>query len=95
MFVQAKTVVRAVRAVLVLAAVGIAATPLLIVLDLASGGTGYGICPRGIEDCRNPYSAAPELTMILVAGLIVVLAGVRLTTLIERRYRRSGSEDHT
>lgn len=70
--------VRLVRAVLIVVAVGIAAVPLLVLLDLANGGTGYGLCPGGVQRCRNPYTAAPELSILLTGGLFVVLGGLRI-----------------
>lgn len=79
--------IRGVRIVLVLAAVALAAVPLLVLLDLAGGGTGYGLCPGGIDECRNPYTAAPELSMALTVALFVVLGGLRVTTHAIRRSR--------
>ena len=72
--------VRLVRAILVVAAVALAAIPLFVLLDLAQGGTGYGLCPGGVTECRNPYTAAPELSALLTVGLIVVLAGLGVTS---------------
>jgi hypothetical protein len=62
--------------------------PLLVLLDLAGGGSGFGMCPTGVDSCRNPYTAAPELSVILTVALIVVLAGVRVTTRAEHRLDR-------
>ena len=80
--------VRLVRAVLVVAAVALAAVPLIVLFDLAQGGTGYGLCPRGVTACRNPYTAAPELSALLTLGLVVVLAGFRITNRTLRRLQR-------
>lgn len=80
-----RTFIRFARILLYGTAVLLAAVPLLVLIDLASGGTGYGLCPTGLGSCRNPYSAAPELSAILTLALIVVLAGVRVTTRAERR----------
>ena len=80
-----RTFIRFARILLYGTAVLLAAVPLLVLIDLADGGTGYGLCPTGIQSCRNPYSAAPELSAILTLALIVVLAGVRVTTRAERR----------
>jgi hypothetical protein len=71
--------VRLVRAVLIVAAVAMAAVPLFVLLDLAQGGSGYGLCPGGVQTCRNPYTAAPELSTLLTLGLILVLGGLRVT----------------
>ncbi|MFP5331448.1 MAG: hypothetical protein ACLGHX_03665 [Acidimicrobiia bacterium] len=80
--------VRLVRAVLIVVAVAIAAVPLLVLLDLAGGGTGYGLCPGGVQRCRNPYTAAPELSILLTTGLFVVLGGLRVVNRTLRRMSR-------
>ncbi len=89
--------VRFVRAVLIVAAVALAAVPLFILFDLAEGGSGYGLCPGGVTRCRNPYTAAPELSTLLTLGLIVVLGGLRLTNRalrgLSRPRRRRVDED--
>jgi hypothetical protein len=77
--VYLRYLVRLVRAVLIVAAVALAAVPLFILLDLAQGGTGYGLCPGGVTRCRNPYTAAPELSTLLTLGLVIVLGGLRVT----------------
>lgn len=71
-----------------LMAVGLAAFPLFVLLDLADGGTGFGLCPGGVRTCRNPYTAAPELTLTLAFSLFLVLAGLRFVTHAEQRLRR-------
>jgi len=80
--------IRVVRAILVLAAVALAAIPLLLLLDLANGGTGYGMCPGGLAHCRSPYTAGPELSILLILGLIVVLFGLRVINRTLRRLDR-------
>ncbi|MEX0757044.1 MAG: hypothetical protein WD532_03870 [Acidimicrobiia bacterium] len=80
--------IRFVRAVLIVVAVGLAAVPLFVLLDLAQGGNGYGLCPGGVQQCRNPYTAAPELSSLLTLGLIVVLGGLRITNRTLRRVQR-------
>lgn len=87
-WVDPQSFIRFLRIVLILAAVVLAAFPLLIILDLAEGGSGYGICPGGVAGCRNPYTAAPELMLILTMGLIVVLGGFRLTTRLRNNLTR-------
>lgn len=82
---QPLMLVRIARIVLILAAVALASVPLLLLLDLASGGTGYGLCPGGMVRCRNPYEAAPQVSGTLTFALFVVLAGLRATSVIGRR----------
>jgi hypothetical protein len=86
--VDPRLLVRFARVVLTLAAVVLAAVPLIVLLDLADGGTGYGLCPGGVTTCRNPYTAAPELSLVLTLGLFVVVAGFRVTTIAQRRLSR-------
>lgn len=57
--------------------------PMLALLDLAGGGTGFGLCPGGLGSCRSSYFDGPELAGILV--LIVVLLSVVLRSLIKAR----------
>jgi hypothetical protein len=85
-----RVAIRFLQAVFVVIAVVIAAFPLFVLLDLARGGTGYGLCPTGVGSCRNPYTAAPELMTTLTVGLVAVLGGFRVTTkLLQRSTRRS------
>ena len=88
MAMDLRYLVRLVRAVLILAAVAMASVPLFVLLDLAQGGSGYGLCPGGVQTCRNPYTAAPELSSLLTLGLIVVLGGLRITNRTLRRLSR-------
>lgn len=80
--------IRVLRAVLIVVAVAMAAVPLFVLLDLAQGGSGYGLCPGGVSRCRNPYTAAPELATLLTIGLVVVLGGLRVTNRMLRRVQR-------
>lgn len=83
-----RLLIRFARVVLTLAAVALAAVPLVVLLDLAQGGTGYGLCPGGVTTCRNPYAAAPQLSLVLTLGLFVVVAGFRVTTVAQQRLSR-------
>jgi hypothetical protein len=83
---------RVVSIVLVLAAVALAVVPLVVIFDLAGGGDGLGLCPGGLDRCRNPYTAAPELAFLLTVGLFVVLGGLRMTQRALRRTQRRRRE---
>lgn len=83
-----RIVVRVVRLVLILVVTATAAFPLLVLFDLAGGGSGYGLCPLGVRSCRNPYTAAPELMTALTVAMLVVLGGFRLTTHLARKLSR-------
>jgi hypothetical protein len=78
---------------LVLAAVLVAAVPILVLLDLLQGGTGYGLCPGGLEACRNPMTATGELIVILTVALLLVVAMIRAAVRLARQVeeRRLGT----
>jgi hypothetical protein len=79
---------RLVVLILVGAAIVIAAVPLLVLLSLVQGGTGFGLCPGGIGTCRNPYTAAPELTVALTAALLALVAAIRVAMRTARRIKQ-------
>lgn len=66
-------------------AVAIATVPILVLIDLLGGGTGFGLCPGGIQDCEKPYSTGAELIIILAVGLFAVVAGIRILARLARR----------
>ena len=78
-----------VRGMLFLAAMAVAIVPLGVLLDLSSGGTGYGLCPRGLAGCDTPYTAGPELAVGLGIALFVLAAGVRFISRFIRRVERA------
>ena len=71
--------------VLVLVAIAIGIVPILVLIDLLEGGTGWGLCPAGIELCDKPYSTGAELIIILSLGLFLTVAGIRLLVRLSRR----------
>ncbi len=70
------TVLRVLLGLLFAAVGAVAAVPLLVLVDLSSGGTGLGLCPGGLGSCRASYFTAPELFAILTLGLFVLLAAI-------------------
>lgn len=72
---------------LVVAAVGIGIVPILVLIDLLDGGTGWGLCPGGLEFCDKPYSTGAELIIVLGVALFLVLAGIRMLMRLARRLR--------
>ena len=66
-------------------AVAIAAVPILVLIDLLGGGTGYGLCPSGLEGCDNPYSTAAEFAVLLTLALAASVLGIRLLMRLARR----------
>lgn len=70
---------------LALVAVGIAVVPILVMIDLAAGGTGYGLCPSGIETCDRPFTTGPELLIFLTLALSLVVVAIRVLMRLARR----------
>ena len=68
-------------------AIGIALIPILVLIDLLDGGTGWGLCPQGIEACNNPYTTAAEFGVLLTIGLFLSVLGIRLLMKLARRLR--------
>lgn len=71
--------------VLVVVAIGVGIVPILVLIDLLDGGTGWGLCPEGIQLCETPYSTGPELIIILTGLLFVIILGIRLLMRLARR----------
>lgn len=72
---------------LIVAAVAIGIVPILVLIDLLDGGTGWGICPGGIQACDKPYSTGAELIIILSVALFLTVLGIRLLMRLARRLR--------
>lgn len=66
-------------------AVAIATVPILVLIDLLGGGTGYGLCPAGLEACDKPYSTAAEFAVLLTVALALSVLGIRLLMKLARR----------
>ncbi|MDH3462735.1 MAG: hypothetical protein OEM32_03805 [Acidimicrobiia bacterium] len=71
--------------VLIATAVGIAVVPILVMLDLLDGGTGWGLCPEGLEACDLPYTTPFEFGVVLVLSLFAVVLAIRLLVRLARR----------
>ncbi len=79
---------QALRIVVVLAIVGVASIPLMAGIDLVSGGSGWGLCPTRLGNCRTSYFDGPELAGMLTLALFVLVGAQRLLTHVIRRLRR-------
>ena len=75
-----RMLLRVVIAVLIGAVVWIAAIPLLVLRNLNSGGTGWGLCERGVDGCTNSYFSGFELVAALMLGLLVLAILLRIAT---------------
>ena len=87
--------IRALIVLLIAAAVGVALIPLMVLLDLRRGGSGWGLCPDGLGDCRTTYFAGFELIGWLFMALFILLgmiaACVRILRYLEGREVQSPS----
>lgn len=89
------TPLRALIGVIIAAIVAVTLLPLLVLADLAGGGTGWGLCREGLASCRTSYFDGPELLAMLMVVVFVLLWLLRIAVhgqrLVERR-RRSAQE---
>jgi hypothetical protein len=67
--------------------------PLVVLFDLADGGTGYGICPHGLVSCEVTYTRGLELLLVLIVLLFLLLAAIRVVARGMRHIRREQELD--
>jgi hypothetical protein len=70
-------VVRGLVLIAVIAILAVGSVPLLILLDLSNGGTGWGLCELGIDSCRVGNFRGPRLAMVLMGVLLALAALLR------------------
>ena len=91
-----RLILRILIAGLVVTAIGVAAVPLLVVLDIREGGDGWGLCADGIEGCRTSYFAGYEfvgvILLLLFGILALIAAAIRILRWLNRRTTRKRSE---
>lgn len=82
-------VLRGLVVIAVLAILVVAAIPLLILLDLAGDGTGWGLCDEGLDTCRvGPFSGA-RLAAVLLGVLFAMAALLRMIVWFASRSARN------
>lgn len=69
--------VKALVVVAILAIMAVAAVPLVILLDLTGDGTGWGVCPEGLDSCRVANFRGARLALSLLAVLLALAAVLR------------------
>jgi len=74
---------------LIAVAVATALIPMLVIGDLAGGGSGWGLCPEGIGTCSTSYFAGPELLAVLLIVLFATLAGIAVCVRWIRRLEKA------
>jgi hypothetical protein len=57
--------------------IAVALLPMIVLLDLAGGGTGLGICEGGLGSCRTSYFDGPELAGMLVLVILLLVLVLR------------------
>lgn len=77
--------VRIVLGVLIAMAVIVAVIPAVVLIDLASGGTGLGLCPDGLGRCDTSAFAAAELAIALGLAMALLGGGIALCLRALRR----------
>lgn len=76
---------RIILAVLLFIALGVGAIPMLVLVSLAGGGTGYGLCPDGLGSCRLGYLSPVEMSVWLIGSLFALVALIHLIRLVWHR----------
>ena len=79
-------VLRTLLGVLSAIAVATALVPMLVIADLAGGGSGWGLCPDGLGTCSTSYFAGPELLVFLLVVLFATLGGIAICVRWIRRF---------
>lgn len=69
---------------IVTAIVGIGLLPLVVLLDLAGGGDGFGLCRGGLGACRTSYFDGPELIGVVGVVLFLLVVALRAALAAER-----------
>jgi hypothetical protein len=73
------TGIRITIGLIIAAIVAVALIPMLVLLDLAGGGDGWGLCEGGIAACSTSYFDGPELLAMLLIALFLLLMLLRVT----------------
>lgn len=80
-------------ALLLVAVLAVAVVPLIVLLNLASGGTGYGVCPHGLQSCEVVYLSGLELLLVLTVFLFLLLGAIRIVARGIRHMQRERELD--
>ncbi len=87
------TPIRMIIGVLLVAIVAVALVPMFVLVDLASGGDGFGLCAGGsLTNCTTSYFDGPELlaglTMMIFLLLMVLRMALHARRMVDGRQRR-------
>ena len=75
----------------ILVALAVAVVPVMVLINLLSGGSGFGLCPAGLSACPQRYTSGPALATYLTLTLLVVVGLIRVVTHLLRRLHRPES----
>ncbi|MGA9598193.1 MAG: hypothetical protein WBV06_18710 [Acidimicrobiia bacterium] len=89
------TVLRAAIVALITAAIAVALIPLMVLLDLRRGGSGWGLCGDGLSNCRNSYFAGFEFIGWLFGALFILLGMIAMCVRILRYLQARAEEEKT
>lgn len=76
---------------LILVALAVAVVPVMVLINLLSDGTGFGMCPGGISACPLRYTSGPALAAYLTLTLMIVVGLIRVVSHLLRRLNRQTS----
>lgn len=85
--------IRVLVVAIAVALIAVALLPLIVLLDLAGGGDGLGLCAGGLGGCRTSYFDGPELLGVLglVAFVLVVALRAALRAQAAERHRQEAA----
>ena len=74
----------------VLIAIGaiILALPAVVLVDLAAGGSGLGLCPDGLGACETSTFTIAELVILLGVACVVIGGGIAVCIRVLHRHER-------
>jgi uncharacterized membrane protein len=87
------TAIRIVVGTIIVAIVGVALVPLMVLLDLAGGGDGFGLCAGGLGECRTSYFDGPELLALLALVLFLLVLALRAALTVRAMIEQKRDEE--
>ena len=79
---------KAIRGLLILVALLLAVIPLVMLVSLLTGGTGYGLCVDGLAKCDTAFLTGPAVAARICLALLMVAAAVRVISRIVSRVEK-------
>ena len=74
--------------ILIVVALAVAVVPVMVLINLLSGGSGFGLCADGLSACPERYTSGPALAAYLTLTLLVVVGLIRVVSHLLRRLHR-------